>query len=139
MAPTSKKPKTFIRRKRNNNLTIAQKIFILNAIKDGCKIKNIAQDFNIHKSTITKIVKQEQDIRMFAIDSPYNSNIRKSMKFLKMYRLEMELIKCLHNIRQMQQSITNEKLMLQAKILHKSIDRNIKCTFSRGWVDKFKN
>lgn len=124
--------------KMKSALSIDQKLKILESLKENTSVKEICARYNVHKSTITRIKKDQEKIREFAkktvipttkVKRIASVSIQETEKALYMWFLS-ERIK--HNL------VTDKILQLKALEFHNELNPSKKFEASHGWVQKFK-
>ena len=142
MAPTHLS-KTHQSKRNKSVMSIAEKLKILDLLKQGEIIAAVARKFEVNESTIRSIRKNEQKIRQSA------SKLGSQAKFIKISRDEniekledMLLIwiqDLIHKKIPISTIIIREQAMIFFKHLHEKNPTKEVFSASKGWFEKFKS
>lgn len=125
-------------RDMKTQLTLEQKVGILGLLEKNEKIKDIAKNNKVTPRTIFRIKQSKYKIEEFTA-----KDLRKMAKIKKMRQsavpnMEKALYAWFLNERKRHNIVTNEILCEKAKLLHESLDNNVRFNASIGWLQKFK-
>lgn len=122
-------------KRKLKTLTFAEKLKVIEAVKSGLKRKNVAAQFGIHESTLSLILKKENDI--LKKQELGESLQRKRLRLAEFPQLEQCLFTWFKQCRNKNISVSGPILKEIAEEFAKSLGIH---TFrgSNGWLEKFK-
>lgn len=125
--------------KKHNFLSLNKKIEILNKLQKGSSSNAICNEYNIVKSTVTKIKKNESRIRGFVGGCDTIPAKRKTLKSGEYPQMEDALYKWFLHLRAKNISVSSTMLTEKAKQYHRQFYGNdSQFSGSIGWLAKFK-
>ena len=114
------------------------KLSILNELQDGKTPTEICRSYNIHKSTLTRIKNNKENLEEFASKTYVNQKKIKRMKPLKNPDPDDKLYAWFLLRREANELVSNEMLKVKALDLKRSLNGHEEFSASDGWLDKFK-
>ena len=140
MAPKKNSPKK--NKKQRKVLSLAEKLKILNFLRDGEKIAVVARRLNLNESTVRTIRDNEEKIRRSASIIGRQAQFTKVVRNNHVEKTEEMLIiwiqDLMHkNIPLSTASIRNQALTFHS-YLNEKYEKDEKFNASKGWFEKFK-
>lgn len=124
--------------KKYQFLSLKTKIDILNKLSDGVKPVEIAKEYGIAMSTISRLKKCKTSLRE-AMSMYQNNSERRSLRGTFHPKMETELHKWYLGQMENDCPVTSSNLRLKARQLNRQIQENdLEFRASSGWMDKFK-
>lgn len=127
--------------KRNHMIPLSLKYEILQRMKNGATLTNLAKEYNIPKSTIGRIRKMEGELEKFCLEKEHINGMSKR-KRLQGRKGDIGLDACMEIWYQQNYYLGNliPGKMLQEKALEFNVKLNGPKTFkaSNGWLQSFK-
>jgi len=120
------------------NLTLKEKMEILDSVNQKISIKVLCTKYNVHKSTITRIIKNKDKICEFVKQTVIPVKNVKRIIAASVPETETALYTWFLNERVNHNLVSDKSLQLKALEFHKELNGNIKFEASHGWVQKFK-
>lgn len=124
--------------RRRKSISIKSKLQILKKIDDGAKIKDICNEYGIHKSVVSKIRQNKENLNNFATRSMRLSSSRKQLQVRKFEQIEDKLYKWFLIERERNNVITNNILQIKALEFYNENKLPINFSASSGWLENFK-
>lgn len=119
--------------------TISQKLEILKKFKSGDSINSICVNYKLHKSSVYRIIKQENSLKKFVRTTECGPGKRCTLKKAEYPRMEKMLYKWFVKQRGKNVPISAEILRSKASHLYSKIyQTNSGFNASEGWLKKFK-
>lgn len=126
-------------KKKFTLLTIKDKADILKKLSAGFSINSLAKSFSVHRSTITRVKRNEHTIKKFVAHSESGPGKRKTLKSSEFPKMERALFKWFATQRANNLPITSDMLKEKAKLFHAKIqEKSGGFHASNGWVANFK-
>lgn len=124
--------------KRNQFLSLKTKIDILNKLNDGVRPIQLANEYGIALSTISRLKKCKTSLEE-AMNMYQNNADRRSLRGTFHPKMESALHKWYLNQCELGINVTGSILRLKARELNKQINENdLEFRASPGWMEKFK-
>lgn len=125
--------------KKHNFLSLKKKTEILDKVKRGVSYKNICREYDIVKSTITKLKNNESKIRDFVSQCDSIPVKRKTLKKGDFPKMENDLYQWFLHLRNKNIQVTSDMLCQKAIIYNKKHNGDPEFVASSGWMTNFKN
>ncbi|KFM64756.1 Jerky protein, partial [Stegodyphus mimosarum] len=128
-------------KRKHVSMSIKQKVELLQKMDKGVSVSKLCKEYGIGKSTVYDIKKKKKELFEFLVDSntPLAMNNRKIFRYAKSDDHDKVMIEWVRQRRSEGVSLTGPMLMAQAKIFHEEMNLKTECTYSTGWLTKFKN
>ena len=127
-------------KKIRNNFSYKKKQDILTQYESsGLSSTDFAKLININHRTLRNwIVKKD---KIYSVNKTQLKSVRfgSGLKSLISTEIEYKLFAWIMDVRSYGIPITNEIVKAKGKILLEESGMNVKCNFSNGWIEKFKN
>lgn len=125
--------------KKHNFLTVKIKSEILTKLSKGTSMKCLADEYNVNKSTISRVKKNEEKLRKFILSTEVGFGKRKTLRPPELPKMENALFDWFSRKRSANIPISSEILCEKAKHLHQKI-KELPGEFnaSHGWLSNFK-
>lgn len=124
--------------RKKQNLTIKEKMDILERIENGENGQSICEKFNVNRSTISRIKYQKERIYEFAQNSTRQLKNVKQIKRVHFPETEKALYNWFLDQRHKNAVITDNILKNKAKEFHSRLNPDVPFQASVGWVQNFK-
>uniref|UniRef100_A0ABD2WSE1 HTH CENPB-type domain-containing protein n=1 Tax=Trichogramma kaykai TaxID=54128 RepID=A0ABD2WSE1_9HYME len=137
-------PNSKIIKKRDKKVkSIADKIQILNLLKSGYKVAEVARSFEVNESTIRSIKKNEEKTRESAAQLGPYAKVNKISRKPNMEKMEEILILWIQDLIQKKIPLSTSAIREQALLIIDRLNQqNSTSDFfsaSKGWFEKFKD
>lgn len=141
MAPTTKNlSKT---EKKRKVLNVAEKLKILDLLKNGEKIADVARKFGINESSVRTIRKNEDNIRASASHLGPHAKLVKIKRNCNVEKMEDMLMIWIQDLVRKKIPVVSRAIRDQAlefyQFLEEKNPQENKFVASKGWFEKFKN
>lgn len=123
---------------KRKSLTIQQKLEILKEVDNGTKIKELSVRYGVHKSTISKIKKNKENLETYVSSSYQIPKKVLRMKRSKFPEVERTLYSWFLQQRNLKNPVSNGILQLKAKEINAEMGLNNNFLCSDGWLSRFK-
>lgn len=122
-----------------SKLSIKQKSEILNKLEKSVSVKALCQEYNVHKSTITRIKQNKSKLIKFVSNAESGPGKRAVIRACEYPRMEKALYKWFLKQRERNLPVSAEILKSKAKQLHTKIqEKPGNFHASNGWCSNFK-
>lgn len=125
-------------KRKHITLSIEEKCKVLDKLKQGISVTNIAREFGIGKATVVDIRKNQDKIRSFMITSDSSSGKRKTLKAGEHHQMVNALFTWFLQQRRRHAPISAGILCEKARYFYKKITNKDDFQASDGWFQKFK-
>ena len=127
-------------KRKHHTLTIKDKISLIKKLERGTAVNKLCEEFGIGKSTVYDIKKQKKELFQFFADSdtPMAMCDRKIMRQTMSDDHDRVMIEWVKQRRSEGVPLTGPLIMEQAKNFHQSMNLTTECSYTTGWLDKFK-
>lgn len=126
-------------KKRRNSISLKDKLAILKELEDGKIVKDICTKYKVHKSTISRIKGNKENLEEYASKTYVNQKKIKRMKTTKYEEVDDRVYAWFLEQRQINDLVSNESIKLKALEVNKLINGSPEFVASDGWLTKFKN
>nr|XP_033804225.1 jerky protein homolog [Geotrypetes seraphini] len=133
-------PKQVPSKRKRIVLTLKQKMEICKRLENGESRAVLMEEFNVGSSTIYDIKAQSQKIKEFYVKSESDKSVEKrhTLHTPKMEALDLALYEWFSLKRSEGSCITGPMLQEKAREFHKRMNIEGQCSFSSGWLTRFK-
>lgn len=121
-----------------NSISIKKKLEIILKKESGMKSKDICNLYGIHKSVLTRIVQNKENLEEFACKSLKLSSSRKQIHQRKFENVEDSLYKWFLIEREKKSIVTNYILQIKAMEFYNESGMTAAFSASTGWLERFK-
>ena len=125
-------------KRRRFSLSVKDKLKVIVDVENGVNVNEICKTYRIHKSTITKIKQNKQNIERFISESNVNPNKFKRLRHAKYVELEKALYVWFLKQRTNKVIVTNESIKMKAKEIYRNMGLEGNFLISDGWITNFK-
>uniref|UniRef100_UPI00398E38C9 jerky protein homolog isoform X1 n=1 Tax=Pristiophorus japonicus TaxID=55135 RepID=UPI00398E38C9 len=127
-------------KRKHNSLSIAKKVELLQKLDNGTSVRRLSEKYGVGISTIYDIKNQKEQIMNFYAESDVQKemNKRKSMHKPKSDDLDRVMMEWWRQRRSEKVPLSGPMVMEQAKIFHAELEIETPCSYSSGWLTKFK-
>ncbi|XP_023366040.1 uncharacterized protein LOC111723549 [Otolemur garnettii] len=121
-------------------LSIAQKVKLLEKLDSGVSVKHLTEEYGVGMTTIYDLKKQKHKLLKFYAESEEQKLMknRKTLHKAKNEALDRVLKEWIRQQRSEHKPLNGMLIMKQAKIYHNELKIEGNCTYSTGWLQKFK-
>lgn len=127
------------RSRKNNFLSLKDKAEILQRLDQGALASNLAREYGISKSTISRFKKKKDCIRKAVTTTFPNNTERRTMRGTLYKETEAALYQWYSDQKQKNIKVTSSMLQKKARILYNECEvKNYSFSASVGWLRRFK-
>lgn len=141
MAPSKKNSP--INKKCRKVLNIADKVKIINLLKEGEKVAAVGRKFNISESSVRTIRDNREKILKSAADLGSHTHLNKVVRNLNIVKMEEMLIVWIQDLIHKKIPVDTRVIRIQASEFYAHLETKSPTkesfTASKGWFEKFKN
>lgn len=128
------------KKRKHVTLSIKDKVNLIKKLESGTSVAKLCDEYGLGKSTVYDIKKQKKELFEFFADSdtPIAMCERKTISHAKSDDHDKVMIEWIRQRRSEGVPLSGPLVIEQAKLFHQSMNLTTNCTYSAGWLDKFK-
>jgi len=127
-------------KRKHVTLSIKDKVTLIKKLESGTSVAKLCEEYGLGKSTVYDIKKQKKELFDFFVDSdtPIAMSQRKIISHAKSDDHDKVMIEWIRQRRSEGVPLSGPLVIEQAKLFHTSMNLTTDCTYSVGWLNKFK-